>query len=235
MNQYSRIRAGLETWPSDERIDRHRHDQAYVAVVLAGAYEECGSRGCLHAAAGDVLLHGRFDAHLNRFRRGGAVILNLLDPVPLPSFALGRITDPDAVAQAAERDSQAALALLREQLTPLEPLPRDWPEALARHLLSDPQCRLDQWAGRHGLRPETVTRGFHRVFGVTPAAFRGEARARRAFGMIVGADAPLASIAATTGFADQAHMTRAVRTLTGFPPSAWRRSIRFKTGDPQAG
>ncbi|HEU4731148.1 MAG TPA: helix-turn-helix domain-containing protein [Kofleriaceae bacterium] len=36
----------------------------------------------------------------------------------------------------------------------------------------------------------------------------------------------LAAIAAATGFADQAHMTRSVRALTGASPSAWRRDLR---------
>lgn len=235
MSNYLRIRAGRELWSPGERIERHRHDCAYVAVVLSGGYEEYGNRGCLRVAAGEVLLHGAFDAHLNRFPRSGATILNLLDPSPLQSIAMGRIADPDAVARTAERDSRAALALLREQLQPLEPAPADWTEALARHLLAHPQCCLGRWAREQGLRPETVARGFRRVFGVTPAAYRAEGRAHRAFGMIIGTDAPLAGVAASTGFADQAHMTRAIRALTGFPPGLWRTSNSFKTAGARAG
>jgi len=39
----------------------------------------------------------------------------------------------------------------------------------------------------------------------------------------------LAEIAAVAGFADQSHMTRAVRALTGQTPGDWLRSNRFKT------
>ena len=35
---------------------------------------------------------------------------------------------------------------------------------------------------------------------------------------------PLAEIAYATGFADQAHLSRAFRAAHGMPPSAWRRS-----------
>ena len=90
-------------------------------------------------------------------------------------------------------------------------------------------CRLDAWAARHGLAPASVSRGFGRTFGVTPAAFRLEARARLAFERIVSGAQPLADVAQATGFADQAHMSRAVRALTGAPPAAWRGSNRFKT------
>jgi transcriptional regulator GlxA family with amidase domain len=40
---------------------------------------------------------------------------------------------------------------------------------------------------------------------------------------------PLARIAAEAGFADQAHMTRALGALTGRCPGHWRRSNKFKT------
>ena len=193
MSSYSPIRAGREIWHSGQRLERHRHDRAYVALVLSGAYEEFGNRGCL------------------------------------------RVADLDAVARTAERDPYAALMLLREQLQPLEPAPADWTEALARHLLADPQCCLSRWAREQGLRPETVARGFRKVFGVAPARFRAEGRAHRAFEMIVRAEAPLAEVAATTGFADQAHVTRAVRALTGYSPGAWRMSNPFNTAGARAG
>ena len=94
---------------------------------------------------------------------------------------------------------------------------------------------LDAWADEHGLRAETVSRGFGRMFGLTPAAFRAEARARNAFALITTSDLPLAQIAAVAGFADQAHLTRSVHALTGSTPGAWRRSNAFKTHRRAAG
>jgi transcriptional regulator GlxA family with amidase domain len=37
---------------------------------------------------------------------------------------------------------------------------------------------------------------------------------------------PLADIAATSGFADQAHLTRTLRAATGAPPSRLRQQIK---------
>jgi AraC-like DNA-binding protein len=221
--------SGRESRPPGECLERHRHAGAYVAVVLSGSYEECGSRGRHRVAGGDVLLHDAFDTHLDRFGRCGAHIVNLVDPLLTAPFAIGRIGDPDAIARAAERDPVLAHAQLREQLRERPCSLQDWPDLLARDLLHDPGCRLDHWAQRHGLAGETVSRGFGKVFGITPAGFRAEARARRAFGLVRQGDTGLAQIAAAAGFADQAHMSRAVRALTGLPPGAWRRSIRFKT------
>ena len=178
-----------------------------------------------------MLLHGRFDAHLDRFSAGGAEILNLIVPaLGLPRFRRGRIADADSVARLAQRDRRAAGDELVRQLRAQPHDCIDWPDLLATELARDPSCRLDAWARRHGLAAATVSRGFGRTFGVTPAAFRLEARTLLAFERIVTSRQPLAELAQATGFADQAHLTRAVKALTGVSPAAWRPSNRFKTG-----
>ncbi|HLW73803.1 MAG TPA: AraC family transcriptional regulator [Gammaproteobacteria bacterium] len=229
MSPYTEISPGRERWSAHQRIPRHVHDRAYFALVLAGGYEECGSRGRFHAGPGDVLLHSAFDAHLDRFAARGAEILNLPTDGPVPGYGLGRVPDPDAVARLAESDTAAACACLQEQLRAASWPPEDWPDALARDLLADPAYGLGRWAREHGLAPATVSRGFDKIFGMSPARFRAEARARRAYALIVWSEAPLASIATAVGFADQAHMCRATRMLTGASPQAWRRSNPFKT------
>ncbi|HSM96785.1 MAG TPA: AraC family transcriptional regulator [Rhizomicrobium sp.] len=234
MGSFAQIENGRESWNGDACVPRHRHDRAYAAVVLSGAYEECGSRGRFRVAAGDVLLHDAFDAHLDRFQRNGAQILNVAIEDGLAGFGIGRVADPDGIAIGAERDPREAAAVLCKQLQPYAQAPADWQDALASDLLGDPDCRLDEWARDHHLAPETVSRGFGKVFGLTPASFRLEVRARRAFALIRETSLPLAAIAAKTGFADQAHMSRAMRALTGAAPGAWRRSNPFKTDRARA-
>lgn len=229
VNGFARVATGWQVRQTGELIPRHRHREAYAAVVLSGGYEECGNRGRFRVGPGDVLLHGAFDAHLNRFPRQGARILNLLDPGRLVTSGYGRVIDPDAIVRAAERDRAEALALLHMQFQSVPGGIGDWPDALARDLLADPACRLDRWARSHGLTAETLSRGFRKRFGVTPAFFRAESRFTRAFDLILDTQASLAAIAAEAGFADQAHMSRALRQFTGDSPSAWRRSSPFKT------
>jgi AraC-like DNA-binding protein len=229
MSSLTCIVHGRETWAAHCSLPRHRHARAYAAVILSGGYQESGSRGRYRVGCGHVLLHRTFDAHVDRFESRGAQILNLLlDEEPV--FGLGLVADPDAIARSAENDPAAAARALREQMTPLEPEAADWPDLLARELLADPQLRLDEWAERHGLTPATVSRGFGKVFETTPAGFRAEARAHRAFALLAAASASLAGIAVAAGFADQAHMTRAIHALTGRPPGYWLRSNWFKTG-----
>jgi AraC-like DNA-binding protein len=210
---------------------RHVHAGAYAALVLSGGYEESGTWGRFRVRAGDVLLHDAFDAHLNRIEPRGTTTLNLpLTGAPNLFFKAGRVSDADAIARTAERDPQAALYVLAAQLREISPVVEDWADLLANEIVRDPSCRLDRWADAHGIVPETVSRGFAKVYGTTAARFRAEIRARRALRQIIRTAVSLVEIAAVVGFADQAHMTRAVRDLTGATPTYWRsKSNSFKT------
>jgi AraC-like DNA-binding protein len=208
-------------------LPRHRHAEGYAAIVLAGAYEEAGDTGRRRVGPGDVVVHQAFEAHLNRTPGAGARVLNLpLPPGPLPAF--GQVDDLDGLARTALRDPHEAAAMLAETIRPAAAAPADWPDLLAAALAGGDARRLGDWAVAFGLTPEHLSRGFGRVFGVTPQRFRLEARTRAVLANLSGPDT-LAEVAAAHGFADQAHMTRNVRAVTGRTPVAWKRSIPFKT------
>jgi len=154
----------------------HRHRRAYAAVVIAGGYEEFGSQGRFRVGPGDVIVHGPFEAHADRFDRRGAEILNVGLAAGAPPWTLGRVRDVDAIVHLAEIDALAARAAVVREAMPTARTAEDWPDLLAAELLAFPGLRLDRWAHAHDLAPETVSRGFGRAFGMTPAAFRAEAR-----------------------------------------------------------
>jgi len=133
-----------------------------------------------------------------------------------------RVVDADAIARAVESDATAAGLLLApsEGVVALED---DWPDRLAALLRVRSDVRLAQLAEEMNLAPPTVSRGFRAVFGASPARYRAEARARRAFAALCERDDSLVEIALAFGFADQSHLSRAVVELTGVPPAAWRR------------
>ncbi|MCW6531271.1 AraC family transcriptional regulator [Sphingomonas sp. MMSM20] len=207
-----------------EDLPRHPHDHAFAAVVLSGGYVEAGDTGRHAVEAGDVLLHRAWESHLDRFDARGAEVLVLpiadRDTAPL----IGRVADPDAIARLAERDRTEAARRLLAELAPRPAPPADWPDMLARALRDDPDLSLALWADRLGLHPGSISRGFRQVFGVTPVAFRLVQRTRQALGALQISAAPLSAIAYDCGFADQAHMSRAVRGLTNATPTALRRA-----------
>ncbi|MBA4013079.1 MAG: AraC family transcriptional regulator [Phenylobacterium sp.] len=203
------------------QIACHRHDGAYLTVVLRGSYEEAGEHGRRRLGPGDVARHGMFSCHRNSIAASGAVVLNL--PAAGVGGVFGRLDDPDAVAAVAVDDPRAAAALAARQLVTFGPQILDWPDELAAALAADPQISLSDWAERRGLAPETLSRGFGRTFGLPPKRFRHEVKMRRALAGTIETAAPLAQVALDAGFADQAQMSRAISALTGASPGVWRR------------
>lgn len=215
---------GIGCHAAGERLPRHRHAEGYIAVVLAGGFEEAGDDGRFTARAGAVVVHGLYEAHQDRFETWGARVLNL-PAIDGLKPGTGHIADPDAVARLAERDPLAAAELVRESFAATASRAADWPDLLAEALRTDPDLALTGWAHAMRLDPASVSRGFARAYGVSPKRFRLEARARRAVLALRGWRGSLAAFAADHGFADQAHLTRSVVALTGQTPGKVR-SIR---------
>jgi AraC-like DNA-binding protein len=89
-------------------------------------------------------------------------------------------------------------------------------------LAENPGAPLRELAGAAGLSSYHVSRVFRRTTGVTISAFRSRLRVRRALEQLAGGQRDLARLAAETGFADQAHLTRSVRRETGSTPAQLR-------------
>ena len=203
-------------------IPRHRHDTPYAAIVLSGGYEEAGDGGRYRAEPGDVLIHAAFSAHLDRAPLRRTTVLNL--PLPMLWSRVSsrmRVDDADRLAHLAERDLRDGQALLLEALKPGPGGLQDEVDRLAG-ALSEASSPVSAWSRRWDVARQTAWRRFTAAYGVAPARYRVEARARRAWSRLVVGGECLGEIAAAEGFADQAHMTRDVRALTGRTPGQWR-------------
>lgn len=111
----------------------------------------------------------------------GAVVLNL----PLrrsESFTPGLawIADLHLIARTAEKDRTEAISLLLATVKRQESKSVDWPDELASALMQNPSQILSRWGIRNGLAAWTLSRGFVRVFGISPEAFRARVRAGQA-------------------------------------------------------
>lgn len=205
-----------------EQMPRHRHAHGYVALVLAGGYVEAGDRGRLRVEAGQAVFHAAHESHQNEFFGIGAQVLNL----PMPAGAagdivetLGHVNDADAIARLAERDPVQATELLHRTFRPSAARLDDWPDLLAAALAADPSLNLTEWADVMGLAPPSISRGFRRAYGTSPKRYRLEVRALHALRQLRGWQGSIAALAAETGFADQAHLTRALVAITGQTPT----------------
>jgi AraC-like DNA-binding protein len=209
-----------------DQLAPHRHSLAYAALVLDGAYEELGPDGVWRLEAGDLVVHPPFHFHLNAFQRGGARVLNFTLPhtnvhgLGAGAYKVMHLGDPARLARNAGAEAlMEAMSNAREAAPALQ---RDWIDAMADALRADPRVHVGALARAFGVTPEHAIRAFARRFGMTPGAFRAEQRLRLALSALSDRIRSLAEIAASCGYADQAHFSRAVSAATGTSPARLR-------------
>jgi AraC family transcriptional regulator len=72
---------------------------------------------------------------------------------------------------------------------------------------------------------------FKTSFGLSPHNYIVAQRVEFAKQLMLNTSAPLCEIALDCGLADQAHLSRVFRRLTGTTPSAWRRFVKQPVGN----
>ena len=103
--------------------------------------------------------------------------------------------------------------------------------ALAALVASRGRLGVEVLARRMGCSARHLRAVVRAALRVGPATAARLLRAEAAIEAIGGTDAPLAAVALDAGFADQAHMTRAVRELAGATPARLR-SVQDAVPDP---
>jgi AraC-like DNA-binding protein len=207
-------------------LARERGLESALLLVIEGQLALSSYRGRERLERGALVIRPTFDSRTLHAGPGGAVWLQLPwhtdwslgathEAADVDRLLLRAGYDPGGARDEAEKiaartPSRAALRL-------------HWIDDLHRAILADPHLSISNWARAHRVSREGAARAFRSAYAVSPARFRLELRARRAWVRIVSGRDPLSQIALETGFADQSHMTRAVGWLTGQPPSAWRR------------
>ena len=224
-NRLRTVAPGLERLERSGWLPRHRHRDAYVLIAVDGVFEQASYAGRVTARPGDLLLQPTLDCHANRTLGEHVRVLRLPWRFEPGTGGVHALRDLDAVVRAAQRDPREALALVERDVATLEPRPAriaDWEDELARQLVAGSVGELRDWAHANAIAPETLSRGFRRRFGVTPSRFRLEWRTRAACLRLASRAGASRDIAAETGFADQAHMSRCVQEMTGATPGEWR-------------
>ncbi len=97
-------------------------------------------------------------------------------------------------------------------------------ELLRDTALSSGPRSVREIAHELGVHPVHLARRFRAAFGLSPGEYLRRCRLERARGMLQRSAAPLAEIAAVTGFVDQSHFTLAFRKSFGLSPGAFRRA-----------
>jgi AraC family transcriptional regulator len=225
------------------RQPAHDHDRPFLCCVVAGSYEEHIAGRRRSHPPGTVLLHGAGARHADALEAGGRLFGVTLGRSwderlqQLPRFEGVLVASPPRAAsllaelrrEARRGGPGAALAtegLLLEVLAalarggePADASVRRAEEALRAHLARP--MRLAELGLAAGADPGALARRFRRIHGVGPTAYLQRLRVAEAQSLLA-ADVPLVDVAAACGFADQSHLTRVFRRVTGCTPGAWR-------------
>ncbi len=232
--------------------DTHTHDRACLALITHGAIRIKMRGGEFTARAGDLYAIDAEEPHAGwpvdeygwrlrtlyvDLRRLAATVADEPDSVASPALAGPIIRDASlatlfhgvhACSEAAgprlKREEHygrfAARLLGRHGRAPSAsgPIGRE-PQAVRR--ARDFLDHLAEIAGAAGLPPFRLFRAFERATGLTPHGYQRQARLHWAAALIR-QGRPLSDVAAATGFADQAHLTRSFRKAMGVTPGAYQ-------------
>jgi len=224
------------------RFRRHSHESTHLLVVLGGGLVEHGTRGSRDLAPGTVRLSPPMRHDLDFGPRGARCLVLEVEagqvaPLERSLFLAGdaRLAGlgmalAGALARDASGGSLSADGLVEELLAQVERhrsgralAPPPWLR-LVRELIHDQRglVRVAELSARAGVHRVHLARAFRDHFGSSVSRYARRVRVERAAHLIETSGMPLASVAAATGFADQAHLTRTLRQALGTTPGALR-------------
>jgi AraC family transcriptional regulator len=244
-----------KAYAGDVSLARHEHQTAYVSFLLAGGYQEISREQDRNCLPGTVIWHPQTETHADRFHASGGHLLDLevdagwlgdaaqeLQVMPRSSLFRGGL--PYFLGLRIYRQLSADSGGFEEAATELlsfffaGPLGRRRPAWFHRALeicseIHDPQLSLGRLALSLGVHPVHVARSFRRFMGCTFGEHLAEVRIRKAFELLRNSKRPIVEVAYACGFADHAHLCRALKKSTGQTPSAFRKRIQTGLEKPQ--
>jgi AraC family transcriptional regulator len=231
-------------------VPEHEHEDAHVVLVLEGAYASSARHMPERAKPMTVVSNPPGTVHRDRFHELPGRYLVIEIEREIWRTAPGR--DRPGPAARMPPDVLALLLLIRtllhrdptdldrcrEELT-LElcaratgartgdRAPPAWLERVRacyhEHCASPPS--LTEAAQDAGVHPTSLSRAFRKYYGMTLSQWIRECRVELAARLLAQDGRPLADAAHASGFSDQAHLTRALRSCTGLTPGAMRRLL----------
>ncbi|HSE63398.1 MAG TPA: AraC family transcriptional regulator [Thermoanaerobaculia bacterium] len=234
--------------PGESRLPPHSHELPFFCLLVEGGYrEEYVSRSVSYAPY-TLAFHPAGETHACEMGSAGARVFNVEVPLEGTARAGGGDSHPWVDVRGGEvtwlatrlfreyRDGLggaplAAEALVLEMLTLVggsaareESARPRWLSLAVDYLESEfrRSPRLTEVAREVGTHPAHLSRVFRRQIGIPIGDYVHRLRVRYAAERISRSGARLVDVAVDAGFADQSHMTRVFKRVTGFTPGDFR-------------
>jgi AraC family transcriptional regulator len=237
-----------KTFAADSSLARHEHQTAYVSFLLGGSYSETFLQDERFCSPGTVIWHPRTETHADRFHCHGGHLLDL-------EIETGWLNDaeqefklvsgarmfrgglPYLLGLRIYRQLSDDSCEIEDAATELlgfffaGPLDRHRPDWFNRALqicseFHDEQLSLAKLALFLGVHPVHVARSFRRFMGCTFGDHLAEIRLQKACQLLRNSKNPIVEVAYASGYADHAHLCRALKKSTGLTPSAFRKTVQ---------
>ncbi len=238
------------TYGGGSSIAEHSHSRPSLTLVLGGDYEETIGGRTAGRNRGSILVCPEGQPHAQHFGPRGArkmivtpgnVLLDyLVTTIPFRSAPAVRSTTIGLLAGRIDAERRTndsfsmgaieglvwqAAAEMGRGLTGAA-VPGSAIVRRARALIDSMEGQpiavavLCRYVDCH---PATLTRAFRREHGCTPGDYQRRLRVARAADMLGSTRLPIAEIAASCGFCDQAHLARSFQAVLNCSPSEYRR------------
>jgi AraC family transcriptional regulator len=250
-------------YPPHLSIGSHSHALPYFSLVVRGSYaERCDSRTQWCSAA-SLTFHPAGESHADRFGNTGARVFSIeIDSQWMERIhGYGVRTDRPiryervrAVElarrlchEARSQDSVAELVIEALAMELVAELPRrnesaaephrpGWLDAAIELLRADGRApALRAIATAIGVHPVRLARAFRRSFHCSVGEYARSQQVAQACRLLDTSSLSLSEVALAAGYADQSHLTRALKRTVGVTPANYRRRGLAKRSLPCAG
>jgi len=235
------------------RIRRHLHSHPYFSILLHGSYREIYRGGVRECGPATAVLHAPGEVHSDYFLGAGGRIFRFEIIDNASDLSLAHQTW-DAAELRNGRVRCLAARLYWESRNPdrFSPLAA---EALALEIISEAsergstrdKCGLPRWLAQatellHETLPENLTvqriasvvgihpvhlaRVFHRRYGCSIGEYIRKWRVEVASRQLATTTKQVAEVAAIAGFADQSHLCKTFKAVSGLTPKEFRAIFR---------
>jgi AraC family transcriptional regulator len=232
--------------PAGLRLRGHGHDHTHLCFLAGGAFDERDARSSRAVGAGTLRRSPAGDEHDILFRAPSRCLLVLVHGNPggvafrlpadrafLATARIGALARELTGCLDAPHDASAlhlevlAMELLAASTPPSgrrAPVPPEWLQRIRDRIRDEPASPppTSDLAGDAGYHPVYVARAFREYFGMGVGAYARLMQAEHARDLLARSGEPLAQIAAAAGYADQSHLSRAMRRMLGSTPGTVR-------------